>query len=378
MIWLWCTRVAWALLTGDDRNRAGRRDRRVGRRLRPAVAAVILWVGLGRGIVRVVRAPTVGSHAVARRRAVRIPVCRCFSVTSTSAASAVLALVGSGFAAVLALSAPTASATANALAYGDEQRFVAAHPDAAAARTGPDRGAARGRRRRDGPAAPRRRPLRRRRDRDRRRLPARRDSSSRALHPLSCRWFVLVPAGIAIADPLTLTEPVLVRREHIASVRRTASAALPPDALDLRLGTLAGGDRDRPLRHRRVRPPSRPRRRGDRHTARVVAVAVVRADAATRAGPQPPHPRLAADRAITPRRCRRRSRCRRRRTRRSGRRRPAAAATRTRNSSPSSVAATGAPCARDCTSIGRGGARVTAARRAGERDRAAARRAARP
>jgi hypothetical protein len=104
----------------------------------------------------------------------------------------------------------------------------------------------------------------------------------RALHPLACRWFVLVPAGIAIADPLTLTEPVLVRREHIASLRRTADAALPADALDLRLGTLAGGividliDLSEPVEFARRRG----RANAEVVTPRQLAVAVVRADAA--------------------------------------------------------------------------------------------------
>jgi len=104
----------------------------------------------------------------------------------------------------------------------------------------------------------------------------------RALHPLACRWFVLVPAGIAIADPLTLTEPVLVRREHIASLRRTAVSALPADALDLRLGTLAGGividliDLSEPVEFARRRG----RANAEVVTPRQLAVAVVRADAA--------------------------------------------------------------------------------------------------
>jgi hypothetical protein len=99
------------------------------------------------------------------------------------------------------------------------------------------------------------------------------------LHPLACRWFVLVPAGIAIADPLTLTEPVLIRREHIAALRRTASTALPSDALDLRIGTLAGS-----VTMELSEPVEFGRRRGRANAEIVattlVAVAVVRADRA--------------------------------------------------------------------------------------------------
>ena len=101
----------------------------------------------------------------------------------------------------------------------------------------------------------------------------------RAVHPLACRWFVLVPAGVAIADPLALTEPVLVRREHIARLRRIASTAFPPDGLDLRLGTLAGG-----ISMELTEPVEFGRRRGRRNAEivepTVLAVAVVRADAA--------------------------------------------------------------------------------------------------
>jgi hypothetical protein len=101
----------------------------------------------------------------------------------------------------------------------------------------------------------------------------------RALHPMSCRWLVLVPAGVAIADPLTLTEPVLARRELIVSVRRTADTAMPERALDLRLNTLAGG-----VRIELSEPVEFGRRRG-RANAEIVAtqllaVAVVRADRA--------------------------------------------------------------------------------------------------
>ena len=90
---------------------------------------------------------------------------------------------------------------------------------------------------------------------------------------------MLVPAGIAIADPLTLTEPVLVRREHIESLRRTTTTALPASALDLRVGTLAGG-----VRIELTEPVDFGRRRGRANAeivgTQLVTVAVARADAA--------------------------------------------------------------------------------------------------
>jgi hypothetical protein len=59
----------------------------------------------------------------------------------------------------------------------------------------------------------------------------------RALHGLSRRWAVLVPAGLVVADPLTLADPVLITRERIASLAPYSGAA--GDALDLRLGAVA-------------------------------------------------------------------------------------------------------------------------------------------
>jgi hypothetical protein len=63
----------------------------------------------------------------------------------------------------------------------------------------------------------------------------------RSLHLLSRRWAVLVPAGFVLADPMTLTDPILFPREHIlglgpADPKRRA----PADAADLRLGGAFG------------------------------------------------------------------------------------------------------------------------------------------
>jgi hypothetical protein len=96
----------------------------------------------------------------------------------------------------------------------------------------------------------------------------------RSLHALSRRWLVVVPAGLTIADPLTLADPVLMRRETINSVHRVA-VALPADALDLRLGTTAGS-----LEIELAEPAAFARRRGraggEAVEAPGIAVAVVR------------------------------------------------------------------------------------------------------
>ena len=66
-------------------------------------------------------------------------------------------------------------------------------------------------------------------------------SLGRLVHQLSRRWVVLVPAGIVIADPLTLTDPVLFVRERVMGIGPADPGRRPPaDALDLRLGAVLG------------------------------------------------------------------------------------------------------------------------------------------
>jgi hypothetical protein len=63
----------------------------------------------------------------------------------------------------------------------------------------------------------------------------------RLVHQLSMRWVVLVPAGLVVADPLTLTDPVLFVRERILGLGPAdPSRRPPPEALDLRLGAAYG------------------------------------------------------------------------------------------------------------------------------------------
>jgi hypothetical protein len=63
---------------------------------------------------------------------------------------------------------------------------------------------------------------------------------TRALHGLSRRWAVLVPAGFVLVDPLTLSDPVLFLREHVAALQAEPAGAAPDGVLDLRLGAAAG------------------------------------------------------------------------------------------------------------------------------------------
>jgi hypothetical protein len=52
----------------------------------------------------------------------------------------------------------------------------------------------------------------------------------RALHTLARRWLVFVPTGVVIHDPLTLLDPILVHRNHVAAF---GPAPADSEALDL-------------------------------------------------------------------------------------------------------------------------------------------------
>jgi len=65
--------------------------------------------------------------------------------------------------------------------------------------------------------------------------------ATRLVHQLARRWIVLVPAGVVVADPLTLTDPVLFVRDRIQGLGPADPTQRPPDgALDLRLGAAFG------------------------------------------------------------------------------------------------------------------------------------------
>jgi hypothetical protein len=92
-----------------------------------------------------------------------------------------------------------------------------------------------------------------------------------ALHRLSRRWLVLVPAGLVVHDHLALPDPVLLRRGTVGGVAPVTAPAA--DDLDLRLG--AGG---LPLGIRLVEPTELPVATGrgrDRAVETVVARRVV-------------------------------------------------------------------------------------------------------
>lgn len=65
--------------------------------------------------------------------------------------------------------------------------------------------------------------------------------AARSLHALSRRWAVLVPAGLVIADSMTLTDPILFPRGKIENLSPTTILQADDDlTADLRLGAFGG------------------------------------------------------------------------------------------------------------------------------------------
>ena len=275
---LWCARLTWALLPITAGTALG--DALSGWSTGPArVAALLLWAAWTLGLIALLVPRPWGLTAlrVVAPAAVFVAL---LSVAGTSAASALVALSSCLLAAGFALSAPVSQAAGNAVAYGDEIRYPLRIPislflgpvplavalTAAGVSVGPLLIADQ-------------------------RYPAGVAATvigvpiafvlARSLHSLSRRWLVLVPAGVVVADPLTLVDPVLMRREVMLAVSRAARDSKDVEPLDLRLGTLAGTV-VLTLRE----PVSFARRRG-RHDAElrdaeVVLVSTVRADTLVR------------------------------------------------------------------------------------------------
>ena len=275
MLSLWCARLTWVLLPVSAGTALS--DAISGWSSAPArVAAVLLWTAWTAGLVALL-APRPWGLTVVRVVAPVAVVVSLLSVRGTGAGTAALAISTTIVAAAFALSAPVAQAAGNALAYGDEIRFPLRIPlslflgpvplAVALFATGVSAG-----------------PLL---------LAAQHYIAGaiatlvgiplaftlfRSLHSLAGRWVVLVPAGLVVVDPLSLVDPVLMRREQIAGIRRSRDAGeTTAGGLDLRLGTLPGT-----IELSLHEPQSFARRRGRRdselHDADVVLVSTVRAD----------------------------------------------------------------------------------------------------
>lgn len=237
MLSLWCARLTWVLLPVSAGGALS--DALAGWSTAPArVAVVLLWTAWAIGLVALLAPRSWGLTAL-RVVAPAAVILAVASVPSTSAGPAALAVSSSIVAGVFALSAPVAQAAGNSIAYGDEMRFPLRVPTSlllgpvplAVVLVGAGAGA--------GPVL----------IADGRVLLgvavttlglAIAFALIRSLHALARRWLVLVPAGIVLVDPLTLADPVLMRREHITALGREPTADAAAAALDLRLGTRAG------------------------------------------------------------------------------------------------------------------------------------------
>ena len=237
MFWLWCARVAWVLLPVTAGGALA--DAISGWPVGPSrTATVMLWIAWSVGLLALLAPRPVGCTLLRVVAPVAV-VCAVGSITSATTASSIVAVASTVAAAALALSAPVVTAAGNALAYGDEQRFPLRIPTVLLLGPVPLAVAAIAAGVTVGPL-----------------LLADADILAgavltaaglplaffvfRALHALSPRWLVIVPAGLTFVDPLTLGEPTLVRREEIEGVARVPAAPVQ-GALDLRLGTIVGG-----------------------------------------------------------------------------------------------------------------------------------------
>jgi hypothetical protein len=236
---IWLLRAAWVTLpiTAGPALSAGLDHWSDGARI---VAAVMCWAAWGAGLLATF-APR--PAALTALRAIAPAALIVAGVVALSGRASTLANVGAVtatlVAAVLASDSEIAIAAGNAVAYGDERRYPLRIPPALflgplpAARLVAVGGAAVG-------------PL----------LLA--DGrvlwgsvalllgipvaalAIRALHGLSRRWLVLVPAGVVVVDPMALADNVLFPREHVQALRAFGADEPPDDALDLRLGATLG------------------------------------------------------------------------------------------------------------------------------------------
>lgn len=214
---LWTARVAWIVLPFTS-------GAALGDVIEPwarapeTVAAILLWAAWFAGLVALLTPKPWGftTLRVVAPVALTISVISVWSAPGTTAA---LAIAFTAIAVATALSSHVAHACAASTAYGPEQRFPLRVPTSLLAGTLPVSvavvvaGIASG-------------PL----------LLANRDYIAgaialvaaipivavliRSLAALDHRWIVLVPAGLVVVDPLTFLDPVLLPREHIASLAR--------------------------------------------------------------------------------------------------------------------------------------------------------------
>ena len=203
------------------------------------VAAVLLWATWAAGVVAVLAPRPVGLTVLRTAAPCLVAAAIATAIGERASAGAAALAVGATTAAwVLAATPDVGRACADGVAYGDERRFPMKVPPALFLGPLPVAVALVGAGIAAGPLL----------------LADERIVSgivavvvgvpiafllARALHGLSRRWAVLVPAGLVVADSLTLADPVLIPRDRIAGLSPHSGAAPPGLALDLRLGAVA-------------------------------------------------------------------------------------------------------------------------------------------
>lgn len=226
----WAVRVAWLLLPfAAGPALAGALDgRSVAVR---SVASAGLWIGWAVVVVGVLVPHPVSLTAL--RVAAPAALAACVAAALSGEATGVVpALAACTVMVAVAFSAETGTWMINGTAYGDERRFLLRPPQAlmvlpiplawmllVAAVAGPPLLLAAGRWVAGGLALLAGVPLAL--------------VLARALHSLTLRWAVLVPAGLVIRDHLALVDPVLLRRTDMEVLSPAVAGA---DALDLSVG----------------------------------------------------------------------------------------------------------------------------------------------
>jgi hypothetical protein len=272
---LWILRIVWLTLplTAGPAASAAVRDWSTATRV---TVEILLWIAWGVGLLAalVLRPPGVTALRTLAPAFLVLSVVVALDGAPSSAAS-IAAIVATVVASVLSSGHDVAVAAANAVAYGDEQRLPLRAPPALflapvpLARAVVVVGLAGG-------------PLL---------LASERyvvgaiavavgwplaAIAALALHRLSVRWAVLVPAGFVVVDPMTLADPVLFSRARVAALYEADIGSAPPDVLDLRLGAAIGSVDVRFDQPAELYRASRPRKPTETVQTPAIRIAVVR------------------------------------------------------------------------------------------------------
>ncbi len=235
---LWIARVLWATLPVTAGIAAA--DTLDGWSAGPGITgAVLLWLAWATGLVALLAPRPLGLTALRAIAPAFVALALVVVVGDPADVDAIVAIVAAALAAAGALSPPVAIASVDGASYGDERRYPLKVPPAlflgplplappviaAGIAAGPLLLA-------DGRLAAGALALLG--------LPVA-VLAARSLHTLAQRFAVVVPAGITIVEPFMLSDPVLLLRERIASIRGLDTGRRPAESvLDVRLGATGG------------------------------------------------------------------------------------------------------------------------------------------